>query len=105
MNEARDLPAREVYQILKDVALGVRSLRRMSSRPWKDIFTGTMTSEVDGWMLVLHSEGGRLGYCESCTWPDSRSASLEDWHRFGTNPVDFLSAWEREKVEQSLNQA
>lgn len=48
--EAKLLTAREAYQILRDIALGVRSMRRLGEQSWAEIYCGLMTVEADGWV-------------------------------------------------------
>jgi hypothetical protein len=103
LNTTSPLTAREVYQILKDVALGTRTMHRASQQTWNEIYNGLMTVEIDGWHLTLFNDGGALNYCENCRAPDGRVGSLETWQRYGTNPVDLLSGWEHEQLERLLN--
>ena len=103
LNTKPALNAREVYQVLKDVALGTRTMHRASQQTWNEIYNGIMTVEIDGWQLTLFNDGGTLGYCDDCRAPDGRVGTLETWQRYGTNPVDLLSGWEREKLERLLN--
>jgi hypothetical protein len=103
LNTASPLTARDVYQVLKDVALGTRIMRRTSSQSLSEIYNGLMPVEIDGWRLTLFNDGGTLDYCEDCRSPDGRIGSLETWQRYGTDPVDLLSGWEREQLERLLN--
>lgn len=103
MNTTSPLTAREVYQILKDVALGTRIMTRTSSQSLSKIYNGLMPVEIDGWRLTLFNDGGSLDYCEECRTPDGRVGTVEDWQRYGTDPVELLSGWEREQLERLLN--
>ncbi|XAW93409.1 hypothetical protein ABDX87_28650 [Pseudomonas abietaniphila] len=103
LNTTSPLTAREVYQVLKDVALGTRTMHRASQQTWNEIYNGLMTVEIDGWHLTLFNDCDTLDYCEYCMSPDRRVGSLETWQRYGTNPVDLLSGWEREQLERLLN--
>jgi len=102
MTTVASLTAREVYQVLKEVALGVRALRRLSTQSWNEIHTGPMPIEVDRWTLTLFNNGYTLAYCETATCPAGRTGTLDDWQRYGTNPVDLLSAWEHRQLELTL---
>ncbi|EJM62333.1 hypothetical protein PMI30_04650 [Pseudomonas sp. GM50] len=104
MNTTSPLTAREVYQVLKDVALGTRIMRRTSSQSLSEIYNGLMTAEIDGWRLTLFNDGGTLDYCEDCRSPDGRIGSIETWQCYGTDPVKLLSGWEREQLERLLNE-
>lgn len=93
---------REIYQVLKDIALGTVIMRIACSQPQAKSATGPQHIEADGWLLTLHTEGDHLAYCEQCTSPDGRVATLESWQRYGTNPTELLSGWEREQLERLL---
>ncbi len=95
MSHAR-LAAREVYQLLKDVAQGERALRLL------DETQGALQIEIDGWRLTLLHEGRVLQCCRHCQATDGRQGSLDDWHRSGTDPLAFLSAWEQRQIERRL---
>jgi hypothetical protein len=103
LNTTSPLTAREVYQVLKDVALGIRIMTRTSSQSLSEIYNGLMPVEIDGWRLTLFNDGGTLDYCEDCRSPDGHIGSLETWQRYGTDPVELLSGWEREQLERLLN--
>lgn len=103
LNTKPALNAREVYQVLKDVALGTRIMTRTGSQSLSEIYNGLMPVEIDGWRLTLFNDGGALNYCEDCRAPDGSVGSLETWQRYGTDPVDLLSGWEREQLERLLN--
>ena len=88
--------AREVYQILKDLAMGERLLHKVQAD------AGVLIIEIDDWRLILSHDGNHLERCEACTAADGRRATLQDWPRYGTDPVSFLSAWERTQLERML---
>lgn len=98
------LTAREVYQILRDIALGTRSMRRLGKQGWRQIHSGPMSLEAQGWVLVLYSDGGELDYVQSCQSPDGRRADFASWQRYGTDPVSLLSIWEHNQLEKLLGQ-
>lgn len=87
---------------MTDVALGKRIMMRRSIQSWNEIYHGLMPVEIDGWLLTLFNDCDTLDYCESCTSPDGRVGALETWQRYGTYPVDLLSAWEREQLQRLL---
>ncbi|MEK1941601.1 MAG: hypothetical protein AAAB16_14625 [Pseudomonas sp.] len=92
------LSAREVYQLLKDIALGVRLARRAADKRR----CGGISILVDGWRLTLFKEDGQLDHCAECVAPDGRVSSIDSWHRHGTDPIQLLSRWEREELERLL---
>ncbi|WP_371135451.1 hypothetical protein [Pseudomonas sp. PD9R] len=103
MNTTFPLTACEVCQVLKDVALGKRIMMRSSIQSWNEIYNGHMPVEIDGSRLTLFNDCDSLEYCEECWLPDGRVGYLETWQRYGTDPVDLLSGWERERLERLLN--
>jgi hypothetical protein len=64
LNTTSPLTARDVYQVLKDVALGTRTMHRASQQTWNEIYNGLMTVEIDGWHLTLFNDSDTLDYCE-----------------------------------------
>ncbi len=88
------LKAREVYQQLRDAALGLRPLRRLNPQQ----------VDIEGWHLSLDFDGLHLHHCTHCQTPDGRQWSLEASQRFGTDPVSLLSTWELVQVERLLAQ-
>lgn len=94
------LHSREVYQQLRDAALGLRSLQLVQQHR----LDGQLWVDIDGWQLLLDFEGNRLHHCEHCRHPDGREGSLDTWQRYGTNPVSLLSTWEMAQIEQLLRQ-
>lgn len=96
------LDAREVYQVLKDLALEQRSLRKADVQPDDRAADAPLVVEIDDWLLVLASDEQGLALCQLCRSPDGRLGTIDDWHRAGTDPVAFLSAWEKLQVERLL---
>ncbi|OXR28233.1 hypothetical protein PSUM_27330 [Pseudomonas umsongensis] len=101
-NTTSPLTAREVCQVLTDVALGKRIMMRSSIQSWGEIYHGLMSVEIDGWLLTLFNDCDTLDYCEYCRSPDGRVGTLELWQRAGNDPVELLSTWEREQLERLL---
>jgi len=97
-NDSVVLSTREVYQLLKDLALGTRILQRHSS-----LHPDMLSIDIDGWHLTFCHEAGKILHCSECRAADGRIANLDNWQRFGSNPVDLLSAWERAQVEALLS--
>lgn len=96
------LDAREVYQVLKDLALEQRSLRKAAVQPDDKTADAPLVVEIDDWLLALASDEQGLALCQLCRAPDGRLGTIEHWHRAGTDPVAFLSAWEKQQVERLL---
>jgi hypothetical protein len=102
LNTTSPLTAREVCQVLTEVALGKRVMMRSSVQSWNEIYHGLMPVEIDGWALILFNDCDTLDYCEYCTSPDGRVGTLELWQRDGADPVELLSDLEREQLERLL---
>jgi hypothetical protein len=103
LNTTSPLTALKVCQVLTDVALGKRIMMRSSIQSWNEIYHGLMPVEIDGWVLTLFNDCDTLDYCGDCRTPDGRVGTVEDWQRYGTDPVELLSGWEREQLERLLN--
>lgn len=99
-----DLSAREVYQQLKDVALGVRMMQPVAAPLTTGKPAGLTPITIEGWALTLFIDGATLIHCETCTAPDGRVGSLDTWQRYGTNPVSLLSQWEAATLERLLSE-
>lgn len=93
------LSAREVYQVLKDIALDVRQITRLTQGDG-----GVVHMQVDGWTISLHNESNELDLCTACTAADGRRADAHSWQRFGTDPVHLLSRWEHEQLQRLLSE-
>jgi hypothetical protein len=102
LNTTSHLTAHEVCQVLRDVVLGRRIMMRSTTQSWNEIYHGLMPVEIDGWQLILFNDCDTLDYCEYCRSPDGRVGTLELWHREGADPVELLSAREREQLERLL---
>lgn len=101
LNTTSLLTAREVCQILTDVALGKRIMMRRSSQSWVEIYHGLIPVEIDGWVLTLFNDCDTLDYCDYCRSPDGRVGTFELWQREGADPVELLSARELERSDFS----
>jgi hypothetical protein len=88
------LTAREVYQQLRDAALGLRPLKRLDRRP------GPVRVDIEGWRLTLDVDGRHLRHCLDGQSSDGRA--FEGEQRYGTDPVSLLSAWELAQIEHLL---
>lgn len=95
--------AREAYQLLKDIALGVRTMTCAGEPRWRDSHCAAVPLTVDGWRLTLFNDGGEPGHCVECIAPDGRAGSMDSWGRHGTDPLQLLSRWEREQLELKLS--
>jgi hypothetical protein len=90
------LTAREVYQQLRDAALGLRPLQRIDERTEP----GLVQVDIEGWRLNLDIDDVRLRHCLCCQSADGRV--FNGGQRFGTDPVSLLSTWELAQIERLL---
>jgi len=89
--------ARAIYQSLRNAAMGVHHLEVSARREG-----GLVDVDIQGWQLTLALDAEGLAQCISCRCPDGQQAGIEAWQRYGTNPVDLLSLWERTQLEKLL---
>jgi hypothetical protein len=92
------LTAREVCQLLRDAALGIRPLQCLD----KSCACGHVKIDIEGWRLTLDLDGNHLRHCQSCQSPDGREGVLDTWQRYGTDPVSLLSTWEMAQIERLM---
>ncbi len=88
---------------MRDIALGVRTMRRLGMHSWAEIYTGLMTVEVDSWVITFYNDCDMLDYCDSCYCADGRAYRFDSFQRFGTDPVELLSTWEHAQLEKLLS--
>ena len=103
--EAKPLTAREAYKILRDIALGVRSMRRLGEQSWVEIYCGSITVEADGWVLKFYNDCNTLDYCDSCYSPEGRAYVFDSLQPYSTDPVELLSTREQVTLEKLLRDA
>jgi hypothetical protein len=90
------LTAREVYQQLRDAALGLRPLQRLDEQTE----AGLVQVDIERWRLSLDIDGVHLRHCVCCHSADDRV--FDGGQRFGTDPVSLLSTWELAQIERLL---
>lgn len=94
------LSQREACQCLRNAALGTARLEVRGHAPH-----GRVLVDIDDWQLTLEVDVQGLARCVSCRCPEGRLGTQGDWGRYGTDPVDLLSIWERGRLEQLLREA
>lgn len=97
------LTAQEVHQVLRDVCVGSRSMRRITRDGWDEIFCGLMTVDVDGWLITFFEDCGELDYCDSCSSPDGRKYDFTATDINALDPVALLNPDEHRKLEEMLS--
>lgn len=99
---AKPLTARETCQVLRDIALGIRVMRRVDSNAQVDINSGLMTVEADGWLITFYKEDHALDHCDRCLSPEGRLYMFDACQPYGTDPLELLSTWELGQLETLL---
>jgi len=94
--------AREVYQALKDTALGLRRVRGLQPGSWHAVSSGAVIVSLDGYQITLIKEAGVMDYCAACKTDDGRTADAYSWPGAGTDPLQLLSVWECAQLERAL---
>lgn len=94
------LTVREVYQVLRDASVASRSMRRITTTSWDEIYCGLMTVDVDGWVITLFNGCGTLDYCDSCFSPEGRKYDFSSRDAF--DPVELLAPEEHRQLEEML---
>nr|WP_197985905.1 hypothetical protein [Pseudomonas sp. CFBP 8772] len=100
---SQPLTPREVYQVLRDIALGQQVMQRLGNLGWTQTQTGLMTVEANGWVLTFSNDSNKLDYCNSCYSPDGREYTFDSSQRFGTDPLELLSTWEHGQLQRLLS--
>lgn len=95
------LNAREVYQVLKDTALGQRVMQ-VSEFQLEDDNDDLLAVDIDDWWLAFAFDEQGQGLCLMARAPDGRVGAVDDWSRAGTDPLAFLSVWELQQIRQLL---
>lgn len=99
---AAALSARETCQLLRDIALGIRTLHRLDETNWADAYESAMTVATDGWIITFHNHENGCFLCERCESPDGRTYLFDSSQRYGTDPTELLSTWEHTRLAEIL---
>jgi hypothetical protein len=54
------LTVQDVCQVLRDIILERRTVRRACAQSWDEVFSGLFQIEVEGWRLVIFNDCGEL---------------------------------------------
>lgn len=100
---AKPLSARDTCQVLRDIALGIRVMRRVGGDVQVEIDSGLMTVEADGWLITFYKEHDALDHCDRCLSPEGRVYMFDARQRYGTDPLELLSTWERGQLDTLLS--
>jgi len=98
------LTASDVCQLLRDITLNRRVMKRACAQSWDEIYAGLFHIEVEGWHLVFFNDCCELDYCDECISPDGRRWSFESVGSDGLDPIFLLSTEERAVLERLIQQ-
>ena len=98
------LSARDVYQLFKNVALGLIEVEPLTPQ-WSEVETGRVIVLLGDYRVTFCKDAGELDYCLSCESPDGQLADINDWPARGTDPLELLSVWERRQMLSALQAA
>ena len=96
------LTAQAVIQVLRDITLKRRTMKRACAQSWDEIFAGLFHIEVEGWHLVFFNDCGELDYCDECISSDGRRWSFESVGSEDLDPIFMLSTKEQAVLERLL---
>ncbi|MNJ28594.1 hypothetical protein D3C77_231360 [compost metagenome] len=100
---SKALTVREVTQVIREAASGVRPLRKAGSQWSEAAMVGVTTVDIDGWVITISREDEKLFRCDSCYSPDGRSYDFQSPLNQNTDPFVFLTAVEIEQLKSRLN--
>ena len=75
-------------------------MRRITKATWDEIYCGLMSIDVDGWVITLYNDCGKLDYCDSCYSPDGCMYDFSS--RDALDPIELLSSDEHRQLEEML---
>jgi hypothetical protein len=97
-----ELPGTQVHQVLLEILQGTRSIKRIGSQSWDEVYAGLVPFDAEGWAITFFNDCSHLDYCHECTSPDGRKGEFDSWYDAGTEPVMLLDDCKRFELEQIL---
>ncbi len=94
------LTAREVFQVLREVVLGCRTMTKVGNQSWEQLYACHFEVDVEGWRITIYNDCDELDYCERCVNPDGQRWEFDPGDR--TDPIALLSTWEHQTLERML---
>lgn len=94
--------AREICQVLRAVTFGRRTMTKVGSQTWSDVYACHFQVDVDGWRITLYNNCDTLDYCKGAVSPEGLAWAFDSGDRYGTDPVAMLSTWEYQTLERML---
>ncbi|PVZ42575.1 hypothetical protein N430_01188 [Pseudomonas sp. CC120222-01a] len=78
------ITAREVCQVLREVVLGRRTMTKVGSQSWEQLYACHFEIDVEGWRITIYNDCDELDYCERCVSPEGKC-----W-KFDPGPIRLL---------------
>jgi hypothetical protein len=94
------LTAREVCQVLREVVLGRRTMTKVGTQSWEQVYACHFEVDVEGWRITIYNDCNELDYCERCVSPEGKCWGFDSGDR--TDPIALLSTWEHQSLERML---
>ncbi|MNM34856.1 hypothetical protein D3C81_455160 [compost metagenome] len=94
------LTAREVCQVLREVVFERRTMTKVGSQSWEQLYACHSEVDVEGWRITIYNDCDELDYCERCVSPEGLHWIFDSGER--TDPIALLSTWEHQCLEQML---
>lgn len=92
--------AREVCKVLREVVLGRRTMTKVGSQSWEQLYSWHFQIDVEGRRITINNDCDELDYCERCVSPEGNCWDFYPGDR--TDPVALLSTWEHQTLERML---
>lgn len=94
--------AREVYQRIREVSLGLRQLKLVGESRWRGMDSGAVQVAIDDFNLVLFKENGLLDCSVMLEFYEGRWRQMTSWSSRATDPLELLSVWEHREFVRAL---
>ncbi|MCG3646526.1 hypothetical protein L9T92_24795, partial [Pseudomonas putida] len=64
------LTARDVCQVLREAVFGRRTMTKIGSQSWEQVYACHFEVDIEGWRITIYNDCDELDYCERCVSPD-----------------------------------
>lgn len=66
------LTARDVSQVLREAVFGRRTMTKIGSQSWEQVYACHFEVDIEGWRITIYNDCDELDYCERCVSPDGQ---------------------------------
>ncbi|WP_440480698.1 DUF7693 family protein [Pseudomonas xanthosomatis] len=94
------LTARDVCQVLREAVFGRRTMTKIGSQSWEQVYACHFEVDIEGWRITIYNDCDELDCCERCVSPEGDCWEFDPGDR--TDPVALLSTWEHQSLERML---